>query len=95
MNRAAISIITVIPGVFYSPSGNNCHAFIQFSDGSEAGYRFYVYPLQEFYASPHEFYIKIAHNEFCQEYINLLFDQGQPAGLEIQGELTPAGKYQN
>lgn len=78
----------IIPGVILGAEG---HAFVQVLDGISGRSAYHVYPLEEFWASAHDFEVQIGPNRFTQHQISLHIDrpEGQLAGeLSFQG-VTP------
>lgn len=66
-----LHIMSVIPGISISKSGEEQHAFIQLIDGTTAQTQYFTYPISDFSFSRKEFAVKIADNYFSKEKIVL------------------------
>ena len=71
----------VIPGVQLGKDG---HAFVQVLDGRNLTSNYYRFALGEFWASDHEFEVRIADNRFTRNGIELNISQ---EGGQIKGSL--------
>ncbi len=65
------SIISVIPGISLSTTGEEQHAFIQIINGLTAQTSYHSFPIESFSFSKKEFAIKIGENYFSKENLVL------------------------
>jgi tocopherol cyclase len=64
----------VIPGVFLAASSQSeqeSHSFVQTVDGQSSETHYHRYPLQEFWASPTDFDVRIGPNRFRSDFLSL------------------------
>lgn len=65
------SIISVIPGISLSETGEEQHAFIQIINGKTAKTAYYSFPIEEFAFSKSQFAVRIGENYFSKEQLIL------------------------
>jgi tocopherol cyclase len=65
------SILSIIPGISLSHSGEEQHAFIQIIDGKTANTFYYSYPIEEFHFSKKRFAVRIGNNYFSEDSISI------------------------
>jgi tocopherol cyclase len=71
------NIGAIIPGVSLDKEGNNSHAFIQFIDGSGVLSRYFRYALSDFSDSDNGPSIRIGHNYFSPELVQVNISEPQ------------------
>lgn len=79
------SIISVIPGISLSESGEEQHAFIQIIDGKTAETSYYSFPIEEFAFSKSEFAVRIGENYFSKQKLILNIENDT---TNIHGEVS-------
>ncbi len=79
------SIISIIPGISLSETGDEQHAFIQVIDGTTGETTYLTYPIEDFRYSTHKFAVKIGDNYFSQDKIILNIDESQ---ITLSGEIN-------
>ena len=78
------SILSVIPGISLSFTGEEQHAFIQVIDGKTANTFYYDFPIEDFEFSKEKFVVRIGANYFSED--SLILDI-QNETTSIKGEI--------
>ncbi len=79
------SIISVIPGIALSKTGEQQHAFIQIINGLTAETSYHSFPIEDFAFSRKEFAVKIGENYFSKEKVILNIEDDS---TQIVGEVS-------
>lgn len=84
------AVISVIPGISLSRSGEEQHAFIQIIDGKTANTFYYTYPIKDFHFSEKGFFVRIDNNYFSEDsiYIDIQNDTTSIKGVVYMSDQT-------
>lgn len=93
VDNDAQNVWAIIPGVIFNPNHGTdlyqrSHAFVQIFNGNSGAYSYHGFELEEFWANPKEFQVKIGENEFRSDRIVLDLSG---ANEVIQGEVRFMG----
>jgi tocopherol cyclase len=85
VNRDASKAFAFIPGIAIDPAGN-AHAFVQVLDGKAMTAKYHRFEFQDFHPSSDRFQVKLAHNSFSNEGLELNLE-GVRGQLQFSGNV--------